>query len=306
MQLKDQILTFSARGKFLITAEYAVLANVTALAVPLSLQQYLKVVSRTDQKVTWKSYDDDGSLWFDFETDLEKLFGDFNYDDPVASKLAQILRKAVDLNSKGKLSHGFDASTHLDFNRYSGMGTSSTLISLISQWLDCDAYALQFSCFGGSGYDIACATASQAITYNYNNAQPRVHSIDFDPAIKSSLFFVYLNQKQNSRDSIARFDKNDLTIDKKETLESMPVRFLNAGNDLVIWNSLMEEHELLISELVGLPPVKSRLFADFPGAIKSLGGWGGDFVLATGGLKERNYFKEKGYNIVLEWSDVVL
>jgi mevalonate kinase len=306
MQITDHIQTFSARGKFLITAEYAVLDNVTALAVPLKLQQYLKVMPRTDDKVSWKSYDDDGSLWFSIETDFDKLFGDFVYDDPIASKLAQILRKATELNPGALSSNGFNATTHLDFNRHSGMGTSSTLISLVSQWLDCNPYVLQFTCFGGSGYDIACATATQAITYNYNDAIPIVKPADFNPLIKEDLFFVYLNKKQNSRDSIARFDSTQLTDATRETLNEMPAQFQIAGSHLESWDALVEKHESLIGGLVGLSPAKDRLFPDFNGAIKSLGGWGGDFVLASGGMEERGYFMAKGYTTILEWDAVIL
>jgi hypothetical protein len=37
-----------------------------------------------------------------------------------------------------------------------------------------------------------------------------------------------------------------------------------------------------------------------------LGGWGGDFVMATGGVDARDYFKDKGYNEILEWDEVAL
>jgi hypothetical protein len=58
--------------------------------------------------------------------------------------------------------------------------------------------------------------------------------------------------------------------------------------------------------LIGLEPIKSQLFRDYKGAIKSLGGWGGDFIMATGDLVARDYFKNKGYDEVLEWDEVAL
>jgi mevalonate kinase len=297
---------FSANGKFLITGEYAVLDNVSALAVPLKLQQHIEINALVSDDVVWKSYDGDGSLWFELNTDISALFGIHDYRDPVANKLAQILRKAKKLQSQFKINHGFEVSTRLDFNRKYGMGTSSTLISLISQWSGCDPYALQFSCFGGSGYDIACATAQQALTYNYNNADPVTSRVTFNPAIHKQLFFVYLNQKQNSRDSIARFDKTLLTAKKRAILDQMPQQFMEHSNNVQNFNKVVGEHEMMISELIGLEPVKQRLFSDFTGAVKSLGGWGGDFILATGGSNERDYFKNRGYGVVLEWENVVL
>ena len=56
-------------------------------------------------------------------------------------------------------------TTKLTFPRAWGLGTSSTLISLIAQWAKCDPFELLFEAFGGSGYDIACATANSPISY---------------------------------------------------------------------------------------------------------------------------------------------
>ena len=55
-----------------------------------------------------------------------------------------------------------------------------------------------------------------------------------------------------------------------------------------------------------MPPVKKRLFPDYPGSIKSLGAWGGDFILATGTESEREYFKEKGYTTLRSYRELIL
>lgn len=315
MNKDTTIKRFSAHGKFLITGEYAVLDNVPALAIPLKLNQHLEICPRDDHKFSWKSYDVDNSLWFNTVLNLELL----KTKDPVLNatllnldavtiKLIDILRKALELNSNAavKMASGFNAITTLDFNRSFGMGTSSTLISLIAQWLECDVYALQFACFGGSGYDIACATAQSALIYNYNDAAPQVRLLDWNPAIKDSIFFVYLNRKQNSRDSIARFNKELLTTDLRKELSEMPQEFINSSSHLQEFHKTMRRHELIISSLIGLEPVQEKLFKDYTGAIKSLGGWGGDFVMCTGGIEERAYFKTRGYDVLLEWDDVVM
>jgi hypothetical protein len=180
------------------------------------------------------------------------------------------------------------------------------LISLISQWLGCNPYQLQFKCFGGSGYDIACARACKSIIYNYNNADPVVEEVIFDPAIKEYIFFVYLNRKQDSRDSIAQFNQELLTEDLREELTNMPEGFISASNDVSEFNKVIDRHEEIISSLIGLMPIKKQLFGDYDGSIKSLGGWGGDFVMATGGIDARDYFQDKGYNEILEWDEVAL
>lgn len=298
-------ISYSANGKFLITGEYAVLNNVPALAVPLKKQQHFDLKRTDNEKVIWKSYDGDGSLWMDFETDLETLFSDTNYEDETHAKLAEVLRTARRLRPQLDWSRGFEVVTRLDFNREFGMGTSSTLISFVAHWTGCNPYTLQFACFQGSGFDIACATAKKAIVYNYNDAQPLAHEIDFDPIIVDELFFVYLNQKQNSRESIAQFKKEKLTPEICEELGNMPQNFADAFCDRKTFEKVMTRHEEIISQLVDLPPVKERLFKDFPNAIKSLGGWGGDFVLATGGKNDQQYFKDKGYQDIFTWKDIV-
>jgi hypothetical protein len=41
------------------------------------------------------------------------------------------------------------------------------------------------------------------------------------------------------------------------------------------------------------------------GAIKSLGAWGGDFILASGNQKTPNYFHEKGFKTVISYSEMI-
>jgi hypothetical protein len=69
---------------------------------------------------------------------------------------------------------------------------------------------------------------------------------------------------------------------------------------------LMKTHEKLLSKALDIPTVKSELFSDFKGAIKSLGAWGGDFILATGGRDTPSYFKDKGYPIILPFQKMIL
>lgn len=294
--------TYSAQGKFLITGEYAVLDGVPSLAIPLRLKQYLVVTPTIAQTIHWKSYDADGSLWYEdtFALSLTATVG----DSPTTTKLKEILQTALQLSGKNRFDCGYDVSTSLDFNRAYGMGTSSTLIAMVAQWIGCDAYALQFACFGGSGYDIACATAQSAIVYTYDTVQPVVEAARFKPVFSNQLFFIYLNKKQNSRESIARFNKDVLTPDVKLRLSKMPQRFIDATQDLRLFQELMVEHETLISKLVGLEPVQMQ-FKDFTGKLKSLGGWGGDFILAAGGDAPA-YFHARGYDVVLDWDEVVL
>ena len=72
------------------------------------------------------------------------------------------------------------------------------------------------------------------------------------------------------------------------------------------FEKLIQEHEKIISSIIELPTVKERLFPDYFGTLKSLGAWGGDFILATGDKNTPHYFKAKGYTTILRYSDMVL
>jgi hypothetical protein len=54
-----------------------------------------------------------------------------------------------------------------------------------------------------------------------------------------------------------------------------------------------------------MPTVKEKRFADYPFAIKSLGAWGGDFILACGDENTPKYFKDKGFDTVLSYAELI-
>jgi hypothetical protein len=55
-----------------------------------------------------------------------------------------------------------------------------------------------------------------------------------------------------------------------------------------------------------LSTVKETLFHDFEGVVKSLGAWGGDFVLAISKENPTDYFKAKGFEVVIPYSEMIL
>ena len=72
------------------------------------------------------------------------------------------------------------------------------------------------------------------------------------------------------------------------------------------FETLIFRHEEILSKLINLPTIKSTIFSDYSGAIKSLGAWGGDFILVTGSPNDMNYFKEKGYQTIIAYCDMIL
>lgn len=302
---------YYSNGKLLITGEYLVLDGAQSLAVPTLYGQSLSVKETQDRLLTWKSLDDKGKPWFESDYELE----DF---DPVTKNtvseealaisvtLKKILLEARKLNpSFLSTSQGYEITTALNFPREWGLGSSSTLINNIAQWAQIDAYVLLWNAFSGSGYDIACAQNNSPIIYQLKNSRPIVHSASFNPTFKSDLYFVYLNQKQNSRDGIAQYRNKEFNaFSAISQINSITQRILTCTR-LSQFDKLIKKHESILSEILGTPTVEERLFPDFKGAIKSLGAWGGDFILATGNKTTPDYFKEKGYATVIPYSKMI-
>ena len=296
-------MKFFAHGKLLLTAEYAVLGGAKALAVPTKLGQSLEVVE-TGNTIQWKSIDRHGDLWYENEFDITS-FAPKRLNE-IGKRLQHLFVEMKTQNPTcWNTSTGFSFTTTLDFDRSWGLGSSSTLISILAQWAKVNPYVLQQRVFGGSGYDIACADARSAIVYERTNAlHPKVTPIPFSPEFKDQLFFVYLNQKQDSQKAVAAFDKSKLTSSRIKKINTLTAQFLQKVN-LQNFQELMLEHEEIIGHIIGMTPLQKHLFTDYNGAVKSLGAWGGDFVLACGDATTPNYFANKGYATCLHYDSLI-
>lgn len=298
---------FYSNGKLLLTGEYAILDGATGLAVPSQYGQSLNVMATSSEILDWKSFDADQKMWFHVQLTVPKLEVISSSDVDTSDRLKQILQTAAEMNQgflKGD--SGWHVESHLTFPRNWGLGTSSTLINNIAQWAGIDPYKLLKKTFGGSGYDIACAQNGKPLLYRLQDGDPSIEIVDFEPPFKDSLFFVYLNEKRNSREAIANYRTLQFDAQTLQTSISHITERVLLSSKLSEFEMLMNEHEQLLSEVLGVPTVKSKLFPDYPGTIKSLGAWGGDFILATGKAKEMDYFKKKGYAVQIPFSKMVL
>ena len=72
------------------------------------------------------------------------------------------------------------------------------------------------------------------------------------------------------------------------------------------FEKLIVAHEEIISKTINIEPIKKKLFSDYQsGVIKSLGAWGGDFLLVTGNKSNMSYFSNKGYDEIIPYKDLV-
>ena len=299
---------YHSHGKFLLTGEYLVLKGALALALPLRFGQSLSVETRHGTSLQWDAHKP-GGQWFSVTFDPKSL-EIISCDDPAkAEKLAQIL-KAIQKLNPAAFNDGLRFETRLDFDPNWGLGSSSTLIANLAQWANVNPYELLKLTFGGSGYDIACATAEQPIYYQLIDGKAQTETTDFNPSFTDHLFFIYQGQKQSSSKEIKAFLEKVNPIDLQQDIEAVSEisRAVPKCESLDELGMLMQCHERIISRCIGQEPVQKR-FPDFEGVMKSLGAWGGDFILAATEWDEnqvRDYFKSKGLEVVFGYKEMVL
>ena len=307
-------MNFYSNGKLLLTGEYLVLDGAKSLAIPTKFGQDLVVEKIKEPQIIWGSFTSSGECWFEATFDLQKLrlvnckFNSSNEGNAelIAETLLGILKEAKRMNPSFLESEsGFVVKTKLSFPRNWGLGSSSTLINSIASWAKVDAFKLLWNSFKGSGYDVACAQNDTPIFYQIKDQKPIVKQVKFNPTFKESLFFVHLNQKQDSKEGIAKFRESDDNFQEEiKRISMISDAFLNAAS-IKEFDLLIFEHEQIISSIIKLKPVKVKLFPDYFGEIKSLGAWGGDFVLVTGNETTPSYFKSKGFETILTYSEMI-
>jgi mevalonate kinase len=302
--------TFYSHGKLLITGEYLVLDGAKALAIPTKFGQFLTVTENDTNFITWKSLDLDNQIWFESDLYWDEIVENKiirNYSQ-VKKTLIQILHCAYLLrnNNKHLFKKGLVVQTQLTFPKNWGLGTSSTLINNIAKWFQVDAFELLNQSFGGSGYDIACAESPKPIIYQRINQKPVVSTVDFYPDFFGHIYFVYLNQKQNSNAAInSYFNKRQNVNSQIETIDAITNGIINCKK-LDIFQKLLEKHEAVMSNVLEMQTVQEVYFNDFQGVVKSLGAWGGDFVLVVSDINPVKYFESKGFKTIIKFQDMIL
>lgn len=306
-----------ARGKFLLTGEYFVLDGAEALALPLRFGQTLRIKAsaHVGRLLCWQSLNPNGTTWFEGKFKLPDFQILKSSDTNIAQTLSEILQACFPLSSPiARQPSAITAVSQTDFPREWGLGTSSTLIALLARWAVTDPYRVLSETFGGSGYDLACAFAEGPILFRRNAGEaPVVKQVAYHPNFSENLYFVFLGKKQNSREGIAHYRHWAEKVG--EAAKAPAVRriadltqcFVSA-TDLEELEAVVAEHETFVAETLSLHKAKDLYFSDFWGQVKSLGAWGGDFVLATSARSQadtRAYFARKGFPVLLSWQDAI-
>ena len=299
--------TFSASGKLLISGEYAVLDGALALACPTKGGQHLSWEPAPSENLYWRSLDAQGKPWFEAYFSADSLELIRATDRAMAERLREIFEVILNRQPQWEFPLCGRVTSELDFDPQWGLGTSSTLISLLAQWAEIDPYELLEATFGGSGYDIACTQASGPIFYQIESSKNiRVKPAKFNPPFVDQLFFVYRNRKQNSRSAMKHYRAQEKPKGFLQEISTISQKLTSTTN-LQEFRDLLQFHEELLAGVLQQIPVQKDLFPDFEGQMKSLGAWGGDFILvATPMENPKVYFQKKGYPVVIPFSEMLL
>ncbi|MCF8239034.1 MAG: hypothetical protein K9I85_12810 [Saprospiraceae bacterium] len=295
-------------GKLLITGEYLVVEGAEALAVPLKLGQQFVIRSARGADLHWKSLRPDGSVWFQGLFSLLDFTAQECTDEAIADRLTDVLtavtRQNPDFLSDWK---GQKVESKLEFDPEWGFGSSSTLIHAIAEWGEVDAYTLYEQTFGGSGYDLACATADGPIIYKNTDEEIHITPLGLEWPFKEQILLVYSGQKTSSKGSV---EKHALTLKKaKNEIEAISAitQQVADAETLEEFTGLISDHNARLSKLLGEPA--NPWVPNYPGLIKPLGAWGGDFFLAASPedpYAMKKWLADQGFSTVFGWKDLVL
>lgn len=299
-------MLFKSNGKILLTSEYLVLDGAKAIALPSKLTQDLYIEQCDKEIIEWQGIDEKGNVWYEENFYLKNNDLVYSAEKNNTSEKLLLLFNHILKTREAKDILGNKFSTKLNFKREWGLGTSSTFVNNLAKWANIDPYRLLFSAFKGSGYDIACCDVNNPIIFEKKQNSINVKNITFNPPFIENIYLIHLDKKQNTQTSITNYlrtksEKNNLI--KKINLiseEMLQCKNLNHFEDLIV------EHESIISQAISQEPIQKLTFNDYDlGKIKSLGAWGGDFILVTSKNNDLSYFNNKGFETILKLSDLV-
>lgn len=292
-------------GKLMLTSEYFALDGALVLAVPTKPGQEFFFEENADHKsmVFWEALHQ-GKTWLKAVMDY-KNWGIRETNIPSAAEFVLNTLKNVQQLSSTRFSgdSSYHIKTNLQFPSDYGLGSSSTLMNNLAEWSAIDPFQLNTLSLGGSGYDIAVAKEKSAVLYQ-SVPEIKYDKVVFDPAFKDDLIFIHLNQKQDSREAIRLYRSKIKSPELVNEFSDLTKKILLC-RELENFSSLMLIHEQKISDFLEIPTAKQRFFSDCPVFVKSLGAWGGDFIMSAKFDGFQDYFWGKGFSSVFNWNDLI-
>lgn len=306
--------SYFTHGKILLAGEYAVLAGVEALALPVIPGQWLNVWQSESKdgvsKLVWQAKNHSNEVWFECRVDMNTLELQDANNAEMAQTILLLLTEIQQQKPELFENKMLRIETELEFDQSFGLGSSSTLINNLSLWAGVDAFHLQQLAFGGSGYDVAAGRMGRPVVYWVAGEQPNWSPWQLNSEFTHGWFLAFPGTKQNSRHSLQ--DKKSAIAGIKN--DTVLLQQLNAiveaiknPRSLPLLEAMLEMWQALLSQRLDLPRAYEDLNIDpvQGGLCKWLGAWGGDVLLINNAVLNANsaVFKDM---TVIPWNDFVI
>lgn len=304
---------YFGNGKLLLTGEYLVLDGAKALSLPVKFGQYSTITENetTSGVIEWKAKEHD-MIWFQAELDISTLKVLSSSNEPTANLVTDIL---LVIQEEFPAFSDFDSLSFehsVNFPLFWGLGSSSSLLSNMATWAGIDPFYLHQRVSTGSGYDVFTARCHTPIIYQLIKGNPSVEETSFLPPFHKQLYFVYQGQKQDTALEVEEFRKKKHFSGADVSAINLITEQMLTCQHLSEFEKLILEHEKIISNAIGKKTIMDTMVSDYNyGIVKSLGAWGGDFMLFT--LNEDRhpqvlieYLQRKNLDTIFQYKDLIL
>ncbi len=301
----------------MLCGEYAVTIGVEALALPVSLGQWMYVWEFDSpgggDRLIWEAKEKDGSTWLNesFALPLETMEAETEKSSE-RDRSREVLHSMLSMVAEGfwKTGKSYRIETQLEFDRSSGLGSSSTMVANFARFAGLDAQKVQQKVLGGSGYDVAVAELGKGLVFWKNAEVANWDAWKLSADLTSKWKIVFLGKKQNSRNALADVKGKLMEIEKDDFLMHQLQQVCAAvkmANQVPMLEAGLEMWQAILAMSLGLEtPYQHFKFQPSKGGLcKWLGAWGGDMLLINDVFEESEREALNKYKIV-DWNQLVL
>lgn len=301
----------------MLCGEYAVTIGVEALALPVSLGQWMYVWEFDSpgggDRLIWEAKEKDGSTWLNesFALPLETMEAETEKSSE-RDRSREVLHSMLSMVAEGfwKTGKSYRIETQLEFDRSSGLGSSSTMVANFARFAGLDAQKVQQKVLCGSGYDVAVAELGKGLAFWKNAEVANWDAWKLSADLTSKWKIVFLGKKQNSRNALADVKGKLMEIEKDDFLMHQLQQVCAAvkmANQVPMLEAGLEMWQAILAMSLGLEtPYQHFKFQPSKGGLcKWLGAWGGDMLLINDVFEESEREALKKYKIV-DWNQLVL
>lgn len=301
----------------MLCGEYAVTIGVEALALPVSLGQWMYVWEFDSpgggDRLIWEAKEKDGSTWLNesFALPLETMEAETEKSSE-RDRSREVLHSMLSMVAEGfwKTGKSYRIETQLEFDRSSGLGSSSTMVANFARFAGLDAQKVQQKVLGGSGCDVAVAELGKGLVFWKNAEVANWDAWKLSADLTSKWKIVFLGKKQNSRNALADVKGKLMEIEKDDFLMHQLQQVCAAvkmANQVPMLEAGLEMWQAILAMSLGLEtPYQHFKFQPTKGGLcKWLGAWGGDMLLINDVFEESEREALKKYKIV-DWNQLVL